>query len=111
MSNTSSQSHSLARLSLIIGVLGLLILAGGIGINNFKDLQNLAELMRVLGGILLGIGVAGLVTARRQAIYGFSQSRQARFGSQAVILSLSFIGIVALLNYLGMRHPLRWDLT
>jgi ABC-type uncharacterized transport system involved in gliding motility auxiliary subunit len=111
MSNTSSQSHSLARLSLIIGVLGLLILVGGIGLNNFKDLQNLAELMRVLGGILLGIGTAGLITARRQAIYGFSQSRQARFGSQAVILSLSFIGIVALLNYLGMRHPLRWDLT
>lgn len=111
MSKSSSQSISLSRLSLIIGILGLLILAGGVGFNHLKDFKDLTELMRVLGSILLGIALAGYITARRQAIYGFSQSRQARFGSQAVILSLSFIGIVALLNYLGMRHPLRLDLT
>jgi ABC-type uncharacterized transport system involved in gliding motility auxiliary subunit len=111
MSSKQSSPTSLIRLSLIIGVLGLLVLAGGLGFKIYPNFRDLAELLQVLGSILLGMGIVGVITARRQTLYGFSQSRQARFGTQAVILSLSFIGIVALLNYLGFRHPQRWDLT
>lgn len=109
--NTASPLFSLMRLSLLIGILGLLVLAGGIGLQTQSNFKELAELLRVLGAILTGIAIAGLLIDRRRQIYGFSQTRQARFGANAVLLTLSFMGIIVLLNYLGHRHPQRWDLT
>lgn len=109
--NTAKPLFSLMRLSLFIGVIGLLVLAGGIGLQTQSNYQELAELLRVLGAILIGISIAGLVIDRRRQIYGFSQTRQARFGANAVLLTLSFMGIVVLINYLAHRHPQRWDLT
>ncbi len=37
--------------------------------------------------------------------------RQARYGSNALVLSLAFLGIVLVINYLVYKNPLRWDLT
>lgn len=102
---------SLNRLSLILAGLGVLVLIAGFALMNRADYQSIAELLRVAGFVLTGIGVVGAMIARRQQLYGFSRSRQARYGAQAVILSLSVIGIVTLLNYLAYRHDVKWDLT
>ena len=37
--------------------------------------------------------------------------RQARYGSNALLLTVAFIGILAVINYLGYQFPKRWDLT
>lgn len=108
MKNTSL---SLKRLSLIIGILGLLVLGGGLVLASQASQKELSELLQIAGLVVTGMGGAGLVIAWRESLYGFSQSRQARYGANAVILSLSFVGIVVLLNYLAYRHDVKWDLT
>ncbi len=66
--------------------------------------------------VLLTLGVAVLAIAVymllvpekvRAALTG----RQARYGSNALVLSLAFIGILAVINYIGYQYPKRWDLT
>jgi ABC-type uncharacterized transport system involved in gliding motility auxiliary subunit len=62
-----------------------------------------------LGFILLG--AAGYIIMdperARQALTG----RQARYGSNAFILSLAVFGILIVVNYLGYKNSFRWDLT
>lgn len=43
----------------------------------------------------------------RQALTG----RQARYGSNALIMSLAFIGILVAINFLISSHSIQWDLT
>jgi ABC-type uncharacterized transport system involved in gliding motility auxiliary subunit len=62
-----------------------------------------------LGVIVLGLALfAVLDPARvRTALTG----RQARYGSNALILSIAFFGILVVVNYLVYQNPKRWDLT
>lgn len=106
-----NNASSLKRLSLIIAVVGLLSLIAGLALFNQANLKETAELLQVAGGIILGIGALGLVVAWREGLIGFSRTRQARYGANAVLLSLSFIGVVVLLNYLMYRHDTKIDLT
>lgn len=108
----NKQSLSLKRLSLLIGVIGILTLAIGLGLTRRgESLHETAELLQVSGWIVLGVALTAFVIAWREGIYGFSQTRQARYGANAIVLSLSFIGIVVLLNYLAYRHDAKFDLT
>jgi ABC-type uncharacterized transport system involved in gliding motility auxiliary subunit len=63
---------------------------------------------------LLVIGVlffALYVYARPAQVRAAVTGRGARYGSNALLLSVAFIGIVALLNFLGSRYHVRQDLT
>jgi ABC-type uncharacterized transport system involved in gliding motility auxiliary subunit len=64
--------------------------------------------------ISLGVAVLGLAAnilldpeGARSAFTG----RQAKYGSNAIILSIAFIGIVILANFLVYKNDKRWDLT
>lgn len=37
--------------------------------------------------------------------------RQARYGSNVLVMSIAFVGIVVVINYLGNQYSKRWDLT
>ena len=39
------------------------------------------------------------------------RGRQARYGSNAVIMTIAFIGIVVVINVVGIKYAPRWDLT
>ncbi|MGD8753548.1 MAG: GldG family protein, partial [Anaerolineales bacterium] len=62
-----------------------------------------------LGLILLGIAFFGLMDPQR--VQELLSGRQARYGSNALVLSVSFVGILVVINYLGFQYPQRWDLT
>lgn len=64
--------------------------------------------------ISLGLFVIGLALyialdpgALRRAFTG----RQAKYGSNALILSLAFLGILVVINFLAYKNTKRWDLT
>ncbi|HWQ84793.1 MAG TPA: Gldg family protein [Anaerolineales bacterium] len=64
--------------------------------------------------ILLGLVVVGLALfvildpdRTRRAFTG----RQARYGSNALVLSIAFIGLLVVANLLAAQNPQRWDLT
>ncbi|HLE53137.1 MAG TPA: Gldg family protein [Anaerolineales bacterium] len=62
-----------------------------------------------LGLIVVGLALFAILDPEgvRVALTG----RQARYGSNALVMSLAFIGILVVVNYLVFKYPQRWDLT
>jgi ABC-type uncharacterized transport system involved in gliding motility auxiliary subunit len=57
------------------------------------------------------VGLALFVALDPGAIRSALTGRQARYGSNALILTIAFLGILVVINYLAYKYPKRWDLT
>lgn len=108
---TTQKKSSLKRMSIMIAVVALIVLILSFWLGRQAEQLETAQLLRVCGWITLGMAAAAFVIDQRNQIYGFSQTRQAKYGANAVILSLSVIGVVILANYLAHRHDVEFDLT
>ncbi|MFM8321202.1 MAG: GldG family protein [Chloroflexota bacterium] len=86
---------------------GLAVLAS-IGLFVIQRQFNLA-LQISLGLIVVGLALFTLLDPDRvrRALTG----RQARYGSNALLLTLGFVGILAVVNYLAFNNNKTWDLT
>ncbi|MBN1146720.1 MAG: GldG family protein [Anaerolineales bacterium] len=62
-----------------------------------------------LGLIVIGLALFALLDPDR--VRRMLTGRQARYGSNALVLSLAFTGIIVVVNYLVSQNPKRWDLT
>jgi ABC-type uncharacterized transport system involved in gliding motility auxiliary subunit len=62
-----------------------------------------------LGLVLVGLAVFALLDPER--VRAGLTGRQARYGSNALVMSVAFIGILVVINYLIYNNPKRWDLT
>lgn len=62
-----------------------------------------------LGCILIGLALFTILDPDKVRIA--LTGRQARYGSNALVLSLAFIGILVVINYLAYKNTKRWDLT
>lgn len=60
---------------------------------------------------LMVIGLALFVFLNPQQIRVALTGRQARYGSNALVMTLAFLGILVVINYLVYKNPKRWDLT
>ena len=62
-----------------------------------------------LGVIVVGLALYALLNPQgvRTAITG----RQARYGSNLLVMAIAFLGILIVINYLGFKNSKRWDLT
>jgi len=64
--------------------------------------------------VVLGVGVvalAGAVVLRPEAVERALTGRRARYGSNALVMTLSFLVIVGVVNYVAGRYHWRWDVT
>ncbi len=57
------------------------------------------------------VGLAGFVVMDPGAIRQALTGRQAKYGSNALILVLAFLGILVVINFLVYKNSKRWDLT
>ena len=62
-----------------------------------------------LGLIVIGLALYAILDPDK--VRRLLTGRQARYGSNALILTLAFIGIIVVLNYLVFANPKTWDLT
>jgi ABC-type uncharacterized transport system involved in gliding motility auxiliary subunit len=62
-----------------------------------------------LGLIVIGLALFALLDPQRVRIA--LTGRQARYGSNVFVLSLAFLGILVVVNYLAYDNPKKWDLT
>lgn len=60
---------------------------------------------------LVVIGLALFVLLDPQRAKEALTGRQARYGSNALVLSIAFIGILVVINYVANQNSVRWDLT
>lgn len=111
MDNTEKKQVNLQRLGFIIGFIGLLAVAFSITLSAYKDYREFSDTISLVGWSIAGLGVLVLMIAHRHDLKRFLSSRQAKYGSNAFILTISVIGIVCLVNYMVHRYNVRWDLT
>src|SRR4030043_704718 len=93
------------RISIIISVIALVV---GVGYYIIQRQWNL-YLQISLG--LFVIGLASFVAFDPGAIRTALTGRQVRYGSNAVILFIAFLGVLVVVNYLAYKNTKRWDLT
>ena len=64
--------------------------------------------------ISLGVAVIGLAAYAAMApdrVRRLFTGRQARYGSNIIVMSIAFLGILVVVNFLGYKYTQRWDLT
>lgn len=57
------------------------------------------------------IGLAVFVVLDPDSVRTALTGRQARYGSNALIITIAFVGILVTVNYLAYKNTKRWDLT
>jgi len=62
-----------------------------------------------LGLVVVGLAVYAVLNP--QQVRQFLVGRQARYGSNALIMTIAFVGILVVANYVGYENSKRWDLT
>ncbi|HEX7587000.1 MAG TPA: Gldg family protein, partial [Anaerolineae bacterium] len=91
-----------------IGALGFALwIAAGI-LKILGRVQDTAFIALLVAGVLL---FALYIYARPSQVRAAVTSRGARYGSNALVLTIAFVGIVGVINFLGTRYSYRWDLT
>jgi ABC-type uncharacterized transport system involved in gliding motility auxiliary subunit len=96
------------RLSIIFYIVALVLLLGtSAWLIVGRQFDIYCRIGYSLTAMALAVGIFLDPERVRRALTG----RQARFGSNAILLSLAFIGILAAINYLLYNNPVRWDLT
>jgi ABC-type uncharacterized transport system involved in gliding motility auxiliary subunit len=95
----------LAPLGLYVGILAGLISAG------LYFVQPLVTLPLQIGLALTVIGLAAFIILDPEKISALWGGRQARYGSNAVVMFLGVLGILVVVNYLAFENPQSWDLT
>ncbi len=60
---------------------------------------------------LIVVGIALFALLDPQRLREILAGRQARYSSNALVLSIAFIGILVVINFVAYKNPLRWDLT
>jgi ABC-type uncharacterized transport system involved in gliding motility auxiliary subunit len=91
-----------------IAAVGLACLVVALGA--WLVLGQAATWIEIVGGVGV-ILLASTVLLRPAEVKAALTGRQARYGGNALLMSVAFLLIVALANYLGVRHHLRWDVT
>ncbi|OGO11630.1 MAG: hypothetical protein A2Y53_05275 [Chloroflexi bacterium RBG_16_47_49] len=93
------------RGSIVIALISLAVAAGLYIVQHQWNLYLQISLGLFITGIAVFIALdPGSI---RKAITG----RQARYGSNAFILTIAFLGILVVINYLAYKNTKRWDLT
>ena len=93
------------RIFIAISILALL---AGIGLYIVQRAWNLPVQISLAVFI---IGLAIFVVLDPEAIRKVLTGRQARYGSNAFILTVAFLGILVVINYLAYKYPKQKDLT
>jgi ABC-type uncharacterized transport system involved in gliding motility auxiliary subunit len=60
---------------------------------------------------MIVVGLALFVIMDPERVRLALTGRQARYGSNALLMTVAFVGILGVINYLAYENPKRWDLT
>lgn len=100
MKRSSALSGLIGLVLLLFGILGYLLTTGGFA--------RLFIFVNVLGGLF---AVVGWVMSSWGTLGTLAGSRATRYGANAAIYSLGFIGLLIAVNYLAATYHRRFDLT
>jgi len=86
-----------------VGLLGLIV-AAILGLIQ-RQLTPYVQVSLAVG--ILGLALAALLNP--EAVQRWLGSRQARYGSNVLVMTVAMLGIVGVVNYLAFKNPQHWD--
>jgi ABC-type uncharacterized transport system involved in gliding motility auxiliary subunit len=92
------------------GFIGLFKGVIGLGLYTPQDPQPINIALSISAGLII-VGFAAFAIMDPNRVRRFLTGRQARYGSNALILALAVIGIVVVVNVLVYQNPQKLDLT
>jgi ABC-type uncharacterized transport system involved in gliding motility auxiliary subunit len=98
------------RTSALTGLLGLVLLAFGI-IGYALTSGSVARLFIFINLIGGAFALIGWLTASWGTLGEMAGSRSTRYGANAALYSVAFIGLLIAINYLAAHYPHQFDLT
>ena len=96
------------RSAALYGILGLVLLAFGLVDYFISSGFRLFVWVNLVGGIF---SIVLWITSSRSELSSITTGRSARYGANAVIYSIAFIGLLVAINYISTLHHTRLDLT
>jgi ABC-type uncharacterized transport system involved in gliding motility auxiliary subunit len=96
------------RSASLLGLLGLVVLAFGLGARLVLGIDSPFVWLHIAGGFLALVAYLVFGYESFRALLG---QRSTRYGASAAVYSLLFVALIAGANYLGHRHNKRWDVT
>jgi ABC-type uncharacterized transport system involved in gliding motility auxiliary subunit len=100
-----SQYRKLAPIGLYLSFVALLVSAGYYIVQREFNLT----LQISLGLVVIGLAIYAFLDPDQ--VRKIFTGRQVRYGSNALVLSLAFVGILVVINYIAFNNPQRWDMT
>lgn len=100
MKRTAALSGIIGIIFLLFATLGYVLTAGGFA--------RLFSGVNLLAGV---IALAGWLVSSRGSIGTMAGARTTRYGTNAAIYSLAFLGVLVAVNYLSVRYHRQFDLT
>lgn len=100
------------RANSLLGLLGLIFIAFALIAGAITSGATTADVVYIL--IHAGLGVLALIAYFSTGIDNlrdFVGQRSTRYGANALLYSVIFLGVVGLVNYLAVRHNKKWDLS
>ncbi|MDP2975041.1 MAG: hypothetical protein Q8N45_02390, partial [Anaerolineales bacterium] len=96
--------------SLSSGILLLIKLLAKMGLYTPPSVERLNLTLWIsLGLVVIGPALYSLLEPQR--VRAFLTGRQARYGSNALIMLVAFLGILVVVNVIAYQNPHQWDLT
>jgi len=92
------------------GLFGLVRGMGALGISVGENTDWITLALQISIGLVI-VGLAAYAIMAPDTVRRVFTGRQARYGSNSLILAVAFIGILIVVNYLAYKYPKNWDLT
>ena len=96
------------RSAALYGILGLVLLSFGLVDYFISTGFRLFVWVNLAGGIF---AIILWITSSRSELSSITTGRSARYGANAVIYSLAYVGLLVAINYISTLHHTRLDLT
>lgn len=107
--NDNNNMKKYAPIGLGVALLSFVITASYSFLNRQTDLK--ADVNFLIGIGLIIMGLAFYVMMDPESVRRTFSGRRARYGSNALVLSAAFLGILIILNVIVIQNPKSWDLT
>lgn len=114
----NSDLRRFAPLGLVLSGLGFLTTIGVLIVRAFAAVDlytppdaELLNRLLIIGIAVLIVGLAVYTFLDPERVRKILTGRQARYGSNSVVLFIAFTGILIVVNMLANQYPQRWDVT